>query len=195
MSCMFDTRLELLRSRDPAGCTFAVACGVPELARTVIDLCQDRGFVLHPDAGNVVVLDLPFGFALRALQSLERTRRRIIVVTWNTSAEYLEDVWALQPAIMLAGQTMEAELPTALTQASQGSRYRCTGQCATALSPPERAILQGIALGWCNQQIADHVGIQEKSVRNILTTVYMKLGVDNRTQAALRYWGRQDLLD
>ncbi|MDP9312994.1 MAG: LuxR C-terminal-related transcriptional regulator [Chloroflexota bacterium] len=192
---MFDTRLELLRSRDPAGCTFAVACGVPELARTVIDLCQDRGFVLHPDAGNVVVLDLPFGFALRALQSLERTRRRIIVVTWNTSAEYLEDVWALQPAIMLAGQTMEVELPVALIRASQGDRYRCTAGFMTALAPPERAILQGVARGLCNQQIADHLGIQEKTVRNILTTVYAKLGVDNRTQAALRYWGRQDLLD
>ncbi len=115
---MSDSRLELQRADYQSERTFAVVCTISVVARAVIDLCQDHGFVLHPAAGNVVLLDLPFGFALRTLQSLERTRRRIIVVTWNTSAEYLEDVWALQPAIMLAGQTMEAELPTALTQAS-----------------------------------------------------------------------------
>lgn len=192
---MSETRLERLLADDPACRKFAVVCGIPVLGKAVMNLCQDRGFVLHSAAGNVVLLDMPYGSALRALESLDCTSRRVIVVPWNTSPEYLEDVWALQPAILLLGQTMEVELPVALIRASQGDRYRCTGGFITVLAPPERAILRALARGWSNQQIADHLGIQEKTVRNILTTIYAKLGVDNRTQAALRYWGRQDLLE
>ncbi len=195
MQAMSESRLDQILADDPAPGKFAIVCDIPFVRRAVIDLCQARGFALHPAASNVVLLDLPYGFALRSLESLDRSSRRVIVVTWNTSAEYLEDLWALQPAILLLGQTMEVELPVALIRASQGDRYRCTAEFMTALAPPERAILRGVARALCNQQIADQLGIQEKTVRNILTTVYAKLGVDNRTQAALRYWGRQDLLD
>ncbi len=191
---MSETRIQRILSNDSPHGEFAVLSGIRVSERAVIDLCQDRGFRLHPAASNVVLLDLPYGFALRTLRSLAQTSLRVIVVTWNTSPEYLEDVWALQPAILLLGESLEAELPMALARASRGDRYRCIGGFTTALAAPERAILQVLARGWGNQRIADHLGIQEKSVRNILTSIYAKLGVDNRTQAALRYWGRQDLL-
>lgn len=57
------------------------------------------------------------------------------------------------------------------------------------LSDRERAILGMLTHGFDNQVIAEQLGIGEKTVRNLLTVIYGKLGVANRTQAAL--YGRQ----
>lgn len=54
-----------------------------------------------------------------------------------------------------------------------------------ALSGREEEILGFIALGLQNKEIAPLVGISEKSVRNIVTRLFRKLGVANRTEAAL----------
>ena len=54
------------------------------------------------------------------------------------------------------------------------------------LSPRERAILTELAAGRTNPQIGRSLGLSEKTVRNQLSALYVKLGVSDRTQAALR---------
>jgi len=49
----------------------------------------------------------------------------------------------------------------------------------------ERAILVRLALGDSNAQIARQLGVGEKTIRNQLSAVFMKLGVADRLQAAL----------
>jgi two-component system, NarL family, response regulator DevR len=61
-----------------------------------------------------------------------------------------------------------------------------------ALGPREQQVLGLIAEGKLNKEIADELSIAEKSVRNITTTLFRKLGVTNRTEAALRYRDGQD---
>jgi DNA-binding NarL/FixJ family response regulator len=53
------------------------------------------------------------------------------------------------------------------------------------LTPRERAVLALIGRGLPNKRIADELGIAEKTVKVHVSHVLAKLGVDDRTQAAL----------
>jgi pimeloyl-ACP methyl ester carboxylesterase/DNA-binding CsgD family transcriptional regulator len=51
------------------------------------------------------------------------------------------------------------------------------------LTPREAEILERIAQGLDNAQIAAHLGMSEKTVRNHITRIFDKLGVENRSRA------------
>jgi DNA-binding NarL/FixJ family response regulator len=53
------------------------------------------------------------------------------------------------------------------------------------LTPREHDILRLIADGLTNRQIGDHLGLAEKTVKNYISTLFAKLGVERRTQAAV----------
>ncbi len=53
------------------------------------------------------------------------------------------------------------------------------------LTPQERKILSLIGEGLTNRQIAERLFLVEKTVRNHVTRMLAKLGVERRTQAAL----------
>ena len=52
-----------------------------------------------------------------------------------------------------------------------------------ALTPRERGLLELIAQGRDNAQIAAKLGLSEKTVRNHITSIFAKLEVDNRARA------------
>ena len=54
------------------------------------------------------------------------------------------------------------------------------------LTPRERAVLEGIAEGLDNSEIAASLGLSEKTVRNHITRVFDKIGVEHRYQAIVR---------
>lgn len=58
-------------------------------------------------------------------------------------------------------------------------------QALEQLTPVEMDILRRLAEGIDNSVIAQDLGISEKTVVNRLSTIYQKLHVNNRTQAAL----------
>ena len=49
----------------------------------------------------------------------------------------------------------------------------------------ERQILKLIADGLTNRQIGEHLGIAEKTVKNYVSSLLSKLGLERRTQAAI----------
>lgn len=53
----------------------------------------------------------------------------------------------------------------------------------SALTAREAEILERIAQGLDNAQIAAHLGLSEKTVRNHITHIFDKIGVENRSQA------------
>jgi DNA-binding NarL/FixJ family response regulator len=53
-----------------------------------------------------------------------------------------------------------------------------------SLSPQERRVLSLIADGHTNKEAASELNLSEKTVKNYLTTVFEKLHVTRRTQAA-----------
>jgi DNA-binding NarL/FixJ family response regulator len=54
-----------------------------------------------------------------------------------------------------------------------------------ALSPQERRILEHIAEGLTNRQIGEAMSLAEKTVKNYVTSVLAKMGMERRTQAAV----------
>jgi DNA-binding NarL/FixJ family response regulator len=54
------------------------------------------------------------------------------------------------------------------------------------LSEREKEIIQCLAHGLTNREIAQHLSLAEGTVKNYVTTILHKLGVRDRTQAALR---------
>lgn len=54
------------------------------------------------------------------------------------------------------------------------------------LSEREMEILHYVVLGSSNREIGNSLFISEKTVKNHLSSIYRKLGVDDRTQAALK---------
>ena len=52
------------------------------------------------------------------------------------------------------------------------------------LTPQERRILDLIAEGRTNRQIAEAMFLAEKTVKNYVSSVFSKLGMERRTQAA-----------
>ena len=66
------------------------------------------------------------------------------------------------------------------------------GDASVDLSPREREVLGLVREGLANKQIARRLGITERTVKAHLTSVFARIGVTDRTQAAL--WAeRHDL--
>jgi two-component system response regulator DevR len=55
------------------------------------------------------------------------------------------------------------------------------------LSPQERRVLALIAEGCTNKEVGAHLGLTEKTVKNYLSTVFEKLHVSRRAEAAVIY--------
>ena len=53
----------------------------------------------------------------------------------------------------------------------------------------ETEILRLVAQGKRNKDIALELGMKEQTVKNQITKIFLKLGVKNRTQAALKFKG------
>jgi len=53
------------------------------------------------------------------------------------------------------------------------------------LTPRERDIVRGVVEGLTNREMARELGLNEQSVRNVLSTVYQKCHVRNRLELAL----------
>jgi two-component system response regulator DevR len=61
------------------------------------------------------------------------------------------------------------------------------GDALASLSPQEKRIIALIAEGCTNKEAAVKLGLSEKTVKNYLSTVFEKLNVNSRAQAAALY--------
>ena len=173
----------------------SILCGLPLLRHAVESSLPALGFHCDPAASTALVLDVPRGYGFRALETMNRRGLRVIVVSWSSCPEYLEDLWDLGPDLLLSGRYLYQNLPEVIGRVSGTERYRLTPGSPTALTPVERTVLRHLAQGWGNKRIAQELKVQERTVMNTLTRVYEKLSVENRAQAALYYWGLPQAFD
>ena len=162
----------------------------------------DHHFVVHESSSSAkpspsvhLLIDNPRGVAFRDIAALSVSKLNtgliIVIITHNPCLEYSEDIWDLGPDALLVNPSSDDEISMALTYTAKGVRYRIAGQ-QSSLSRAERKILRHLALGECNRSIAVHLGFQTQTTMNMLSSIYSKLNVENRTQAALYYWGLLD---
>jgi DNA-binding NarL/FixJ family response regulator len=171
-----------------------VVCGIAHLAELTRNQLSSLKFRIDPNASIKLVLDFPSSYAWQTLNKLRSKRGRLIVVTWNSCQEHVEDLWDLGPSALLEGTILEKQnlretLLDVMNQVSDGKRYRLTPGPSTLLTRQERLVLQCIAQGWNNKLVGKSLHLEEQSVKNILRSVYKKLTVNNHVQAALYYWG------
>jgi len=104
----------------------------------------------------------------------------------------------LRPEDLVAAVTAVAEgrawlSPGAASVAVRSLRSRAEAQAQRrirfGLTPRERELVELVVSGATNAQIAAHLVVSEKTVKNHLNHIYAKLGVTTRTQAVARWTG------
>jgi DNA-binding NarL/FixJ family response regulator len=158
---------------------------------------------LRPD---VILMDLvmPELDGVGAMRELRGRvpRARVIVLTSFIDDERLLPAVRAGAAGYLLKNVEPQELARAVRAAHQGEAHidpavaaRLVGQIAAQgpeddaidrLTPRERQVLELIARGLPNKRIALELGLSEKTVKTHVGHVLAKLGVADRTQAALR---------
>jgi DNA-binding NarL/FixJ family response regulator len=155
---------------------------------------------------DVVLMDL----SMPVMDGIEATRRivgehdgavRVVVLTSfsarddviaaidaGASGYLLKDA---EPQELLAGIRAAArgEAPLAPRAAREVLSARAEEASGPELSPRETEVLQLAARGMPNKRIARELGISEKTVKAHMTQIFQRIGVTDRTQAAL--WARE----
>lgn len=149
---------------------------------------------LSPDV-TLMDLRMPEMSGLEALQAILRARpaARIVMLTTYDGEE---DIFrALECGAMgyLLKDLTSAELLAAIRAAAAGKRV-VTGSAAaglanrigrTALSGREEAVLRLVAAGKSNKEIAVALSISTETVKTYVKSLFHKLGVSDRTEAAM----------
>jgi two-component system response regulator DesR len=88
----------------------------------------------------------------------------------------------------LSKQMPRQAIASALRKVAEGARIfpKDTGNPAVRLSPRELDILQHLAEGLSNPEVAATLCLSRHTVKQHTSSVYRKLGVRNRAQAASR---------
>jgi DNA-binding NarL/FixJ family response regulator len=157
---------------------------------------------LKPDLA-IVDVRLPDGSGIdvcRHVQSVDPSIATLIVTSYNDDEAFSAAVLAgasgfLIKSINGAGLVEAVHRVAAgdnLLDESRRERLRATWQHEVAsdarlreLSPQERRILDLVAAGMTNRQIGEAVHLAEKTVKNYVTSILAKMGVESRTQAAV----------
>lgn len=147
---------------------------------------------LSPD---VVVLDLnlPGQHGIQVTQDLKAVNPRIgvVILTVHDDSQVLAAAMkAGADGFCLKGDD-PGQVLEAIRRAAAGQRYLPPGRPDPAdapglsLTPREVEILTMISRGLSNRKIGETLFISEKTVRNHLTHIFGKIGVQDRTQAAM----------
>jgi DNA-binding NarL/FixJ family response regulator len=93
-------------------------------------------------------------------------------------ADLLESIRRVAAGHSLLDPAATARVVERLRQPAEDPRL-------AALSPQERRILDLLADGMTNRQIASHMFLAEKTVKNYVSNLLMKMGMQRRTEAAV----------
>lgn len=160
----------------------------------------DLALALAPD---VIILDLMMpkvngAAATKAICDARPDANVILLTSYGDAAE-LGSVIANGAAGVLMKDAPTESLLTAIRSVMSGgmaltAEFAAPCEAALpALTPRQTRILESVALGYTNKDIAQQLGITEIGVKKHLRLVFAKLGVANRTEAVALALKRQIL--
>ena len=118
---------------------------------------------------------------------------KVVLYTWDAPAAFLHDIERHNiDGIVTKAHTGEA-LVQAIERIHGGERIGLDDfvepDAATALSEREKEVLSLLAIGLTNREIATELYLSVDTVKTYLRGLFRKLGVSNRTQAAVEAAG------
>jgi len=121
------------------------------------------------------------------------TDERIIAAVEAGAAGYLlkgaprADIFAAVRVVAAGGSLLAPVAASTVLRRVRGDDGRSPrSPTSPALTPRERAVLEQLARGLGNKQIASVLGITERTVKFHVSSVFTKLGASNRTEAVTR---------
>jgi DNA-binding NarL/FixJ family response regulator len=152
---------------------------------------------------QLVLLDVRLGErdGLWALEQIRKVRSDLPVVMLSTfaDAEFVQGAIELGANGYVLKEASTAQLAEAISIAMSGRGLYLHPGVTLALARPrggvresfdlsgrELAILELLAEGETNEKIAGALYLSEKTIKSHLSSIFRKLGVTNRTQAALK---------
>ena len=87
--------------------------------------------------------------------------------------------------VAVGGSLLDATLTSSVMNKLRGADVAAPDPRYEQLSPQERRVLDLVAEGLTNRQIAERLFLAEKTVKNYVSSVLHKLGVERRTSAAV----------
>jgi DNA-binding NarL/FixJ family response regulator len=162
---------------------FTVVAEASNVAQGVRRAAAVRPQVLLTD------LRLPDGTGLDVVTKVRATLpdTRVVVLTSYDDDEAKAAARAAGADVFLAKTAGSAEVLQAVRDAASGREH---GQhidvheddAVARLTPMERRVFDLVGQGLANKEIADELGIAEKTVKNHVTSVLAKMGLQRRTQ-------------
>lgn len=164
---------------------------------------------LHRLKPDVVMLDLnlPDKSGLLACRDYLKARPNtaVLILTSSSSERHMHDAIAAGARGYLLKENEAEALAEALRTVARGDSVvdpsmagqiinlvRNKGATSAAdklaiLSPQERRVVALLSSGLTNKEIGDQMNLTEKTVKNYLATIFSKLNITRRTQAAALY--------
>jgi DNA-binding NarL/FixJ family response regulator len=168
----------------------------------IVAIAQTGGQVLPligRSAPDLLLLDLkmPGIDGLRVLELLHQRRvsLRVVVFSGDDDPERIATALRLGAIAYLLKTLSISDLPTLLREVGSGHVYHAPRSWVqdahrhavtnAGITPKEHTLLQLLAEGLSNQEIATRLWLSRETVKTHLSNVYRKLGVTSRTEAVV----------
>lgn len=164
--------------------------------------CLDKLQVVKPD---VLLLDInmPKKNGLEVLKSLKskKSKLKVLVLTVHNEIEYLMKAVDIGVNGYVLKDSESAELKKAIFTVTEGETYiqpslipalnakmietNKDAEKIKSLTKRELDVLKLLAVGMFNKEVGKRLEISERTVKNHVSNIFKKLGVTDRTQAAV----------
>jgi DNA-binding CsgD family transcriptional regulator len=169
----------------------SVLCGFNFLGESIADSLELRGLANYLEHPLDVIFDANWGFAMTAPLNPNRIS---IIVTDNPCPEYWELLWERGPTVLISGRNLDVNYLINVAQRidkafRKGERIKDTPYYQSKLSKAERKVFWWAVQreGYSNEKIAEHAFLSVQTVNNLLSSIYSKLELLNRTQLVLYF--------
>lgn len=152
---------------------------------------------------DILLLDInmPVMSGIDVLENLrlKSSRQKVIILTIHNEFEYLQKAVQIGVDGYILKDSSSSVIRNAILSVMDGNRYidaklaslakestdSLSEASLKAITKRERQVLQLIAAGMLNKEIAIELDISEKTVKNHISSLFRKINVSDRTQAAV----------